>query len=129
MIQIGTKIWITDDLNESELGKVNTNDSKVYYQGELVGGVNYLEIKYDSNEGMGRKICSIYLLESANQKVTNEFAKEMAQHGFNVETIHTFGDFRHIEYYILDGKFVQEVKIPGFDEKNLLEFKNQTQAR
>lgn len=113
MIQIGNKIWITDNLNDTEFGKVRATDSKVYFEGTQVNGINYLNISYDANEGMGKKQCTIYLMENADKSLTERFAQELCEHGFNVEIIYTFGDFRHVEYYILGGERITEVKPPS----------------
>lgn len=113
MIQIGNKIWITDDLKSASKGKVRTIDSQVHFEGEQIKGVSYLGMTYDADQGCGDKVCSVYLVEESDEEVTLKFAKEMAMHGFNTEVVYLCKDKRRVEYYISNESLVEEVSVPA----------------
>ena len=117
MIQIGHKICVIDNLKEGYHGNTPTDQTYVYFDGALVPGVNYLEIKYDSDKGLGKKICSIYVTKEEQTDLLELFASELTQHGFHVELTYLCSNYRHVEFYKVGGDNIKSVKIPIVTQK------------
>lgn len=112
MIQIGSKVWITDDLMMAEEGQTPTEHSKLYFDGALVGGVSNLSMVYDAQEGKSIRSCLIYLKEEDDVTIIDKVTSELVNHGFIVEVNWLFGDSKRKSTYLKKGEVVTDVSTP-----------------
>lgn len=106
MIQIGTRIWITDDLRAAFRGHTHTTKTSVYFDGKVIGGVQVIKMGWDTEYSLSEKWCTVCVLTD-DAATVEEFAAEMASHGFGVEIQYPVSDFVEF-YHLADGEVVRE---------------------
>lgn len=112
MIQIGTRIWITDDLTGDLPGMSNTGATQVYLDGEVIGGIQHIKMEWSAGDQLANKWCTVSNLSERFNPLVEAFAMELAEHGFSVEVINRGLSYNNItEYYHLkDGAVIREEK-------------------